>query len=184
MSRFGYFMLTYVMVLFGIANACFGPLPRLVWNATASTPEGLYRVIKDRHFQVGELVAVAPPPKLADWLAVRHFLPLHAVLMKQVSAVEGARVCRAGLSIIIDGRTIAQARERDHLGRLLPVWTGCRTLGRADIFLMNAAVPDSLDGRYFGPLPVKSVVGRAEPIWTKAVASTQPSPTGPRRERG
>ncbi len=184
MSRFGYVMLTYVMVLFGIVNACFGSLPRLVWNATASTPEGLYRVINDRHFEVGELVAVAPPPKLADWLAVRHFLPLHAVLMKQVSAVEGAHVCRAGLSITIDGRTIAQARERDHFGRLLPVWAGCRTLGRGDIFLMNAAVPDSLDGRYFGPLPVKSVVGRAEPIWTRPLAAAASGPTQLRRSRG
>jgi type IV secretory pathway protease TraF len=26
----------------------------------------------------------------------------------------------------------------------------------------------SLDGRYFGPIPVSTIVGRAEPLWTSA----------------
>ena len=35
-----------------------------------------------------------------------------------------------------------------------------------EVFLMNPTVPDSLDGRYFGPLPVASIVARAVPFWT------------------
>jgi type IV secretory pathway protease TraF len=31
---------------------------------------------------------------------------------------------------------------------------------------MNPTVPDSLDGRYFGPLPVASIVARATPLYT------------------
>jgi len=31
---------------------------------------------------------------------------------------------------------------------------------------MNWDVPDSLDGRYFGPIPTSSVIGRALPLWT------------------
>ena len=31
---------------------------------------------------------------------------------------------------------------------------------------MNWQSADSLDGRYFGPLPVKSIIGRAVPLWT------------------
>ena len=31
---------------------------------------------------------------------------------------------------------------------------------------MNPTVPDSLDGRYFGPLPATSIVARAVPLWT------------------
>ena len=31
---------------------------------------------------------------------------------------------------------------------------------------MNADVRDSLDGRYFGPIPVSAVIGRATPIYT------------------
>ena len=31
---------------------------------------------------------------------------------------------------------------------------------------MNWQVPDSLDGRYFGPLPATTVIGRAIPLYT------------------
>jgi type IV secretory pathway protease TraF len=31
---------------------------------------------------------------------------------------------------------------------------------------MNWQSADSLDGRYFGPLPASAVIGRAVPVWT------------------
>jgi type IV secretory pathway protease TraF len=31
---------------------------------------------------------------------------------------------------------------------------------------MNWQSKDSLDGRYFGPIPASSIIGRALPIWT------------------
>jgi type IV secretory pathway protease TraF len=31
---------------------------------------------------------------------------------------------------------------------------------------MNFDVPDSVDGRYFGPFPRGSVIGRVLPVWT------------------
>ena len=31
---------------------------------------------------------------------------------------------------------------------------------------MNRQVRDSLDGRYFGPLPATAIIGRAIPLWT------------------
>ena len=52
------------------------------------------------------------------------------------------------------------------MGRDLPVWQGCRVIGDGEIFLMNWEVGDSLDGRYFGPIPASSVIGRALPLWT------------------
>ena len=42
MSRFGYVMATYLAVLAAGGLAFFHPAPRLIWNATASTPTGLY----------------------------------------------------------------------------------------------------------------------------------------------
>jgi type IV secretory pathway protease TraF len=35
-----------------------------------------------------------------------------------------------------------------------------------EVFLMNWDEPASLDGRYFGPIPLHAVVGRAVPLWT------------------
>ena len=31
---------------------------------------------------------------------------------------------------------------------------------------MNRQSEDSLDGRYFGPLPATTIVGEAAPLWT------------------
>ena len=60
---------------------------------------------------------------------------------------------------------MGKARERDSRGRALPVWEGCRVIRRDEVFLMNPQSADSLDGRYFGPLPAALVVGRAIPLW-------------------
>jgi type IV secretory pathway protease TraF len=58
------------------------------------------------------------------------------------------------------------ARERDRRGRQLPTWQGCRTIHDGQVFLMNWDEPASLDGRYFGPISLSAIVGRAEPLWT------------------
>ena len=69
------------------------------------------------------------------------------------------------MRIIVDGIAVGIARERDRRGRLLPAWQGCRALRHGEVFLMNPDKPTSLDGRYFGPLPVTAVIGRATPLW-------------------
>jgi len=148
------------------AVAWLPPRPQLVWNASASVPVGLYR-IDARAPAIGDLVAVAPPPAVAAWLARRGYLPDGTPLLKHVAALPGARVCRFGAEISVDGRRAAIARMVDRKGRELPRWTGCRTLGGDEIFLLNAA-PDSLDSRYFGPLPASRSIGRARPILTRS----------------
>jgi type IV secretory pathway protease TraF len=35
-----------------------------------------------------------------------------------------------------------------------------------EVFLMNWDEPASLDSRYFGPIPLSAILGRAEPLWT------------------
>ena len=57
----------------------------------------------------------------------------------------------------------------------MPVWQGCRTLGAGELLLLNPDHPDSLDGRYFGPLPASTVIGRATPLHLRAPAAP-PSP--------
>ena len=45
--------------------------------------------------------------------------------------------------------------------------------------VLNPAHPDSLDGRYFGPLPASAVIGRAVPLHLGAPSAT-PSPVNPK----
>lgn len=147
-------------------TALIDPLPRLMWNATASVPTGLYAIRPTDDRRPGELVAVTPPEPLADFLADGGYLPKGVPLLKHVAAMPGQRVCRTGLIVTIDGRRVGTARERDRRGRALPFWSGCRQITEGELFLMNLRAPDSLDGRYFGPLPATSVLGRATPLWT------------------
>jgi type IV secretory pathway protease TraF len=74
-------------------------------------------------------------------------------------------ICRADLTVTVDEINMGSARERDHLGRKLPTWQGCHKLTDSEVFLMNWDEPTSLDGRYFGPPPVSSIIGWAEPLW-------------------
>ena len=150
-----------------VAVLAVDPLPRLIWNASASAPIGLYRVRPASDPPVGALVAVAPPAPLARWLAMRRYLPEGVPLLKHVAAKPGARVCRIGTLVSINARPLVIARSHDRFGRSLPVWEGCRTLEAGELFLLNASHPDSLDGRYFGPLPAAAVLGRVQPILTR-----------------
>lgn len=170
MNRFGYVMVTYLAML-GIGGlALFHPAPQLIWNATASTPTGLHALRPVGQLHVLELVAVRPPEPIAGYLANGGFLPQGVPLLKHVMALPGQTVCRAGDVVTIDHVDAGTAHDRDHLGRPLPRWSGCHTLQPGEVFLMNPTVPDSLDGRYFGPLPVTSIVARAVPLWTDEAA--------------
>lgn len=143
------------------------PLPRIIWNASASVPIGFYRLTPERDPPLASLVAITPPQRLVRWMVECGYLGEDVSLLKHVVGKPGARVCRVGNVVSVDARPIATARASDRLGRPLPVWQGCRTLRDDELFLLNPAHPDSLDGRYFGPLPADAVLGRAHPILTR-----------------
>jgi conjugative transfer signal peptidase TraF len=165
MTRFGWVMTTYSAVLVIGGTALFHPAPRLIWNASASVPIGLYAVRPAGTLRTGELLVVAPPAPLATFLDARRYLPKGVPLLKHIAALPGQTVCRTGDTISIDGTAVGEALDRDHLGRWLPVWQGCRAIAAGEVFLMNRQSVASLDGRYFGPLPTTTIVGRADPIW-------------------
>jgi conjugative transfer signal peptidase TraF len=140
--------------------------PRFVWNVSESVPTGLYHVQPARRLIVTALVVAYPPEPLATVLADGGYLPRGVPLIKRVLALAGQTVCRTGLVITVDGIDMGAARERDRRGRPLPVWQGCRVVAAGEVFLMNWDEPASLDGRYFGPISVRAIVGRADPLWT------------------
>ena len=140
--------------------------PRYIWNASNSVPSGLYRVQPVTRLSVTELVAVQPPDLLAAFLDLNGYLPIGLPMVKRVLALPGQTVCRNGLTIAVDGIDVGDARERDGRGRPLPSWSGCRVIAEGDVFVMNWQSEDSLDGRYFGPLPASAVIGKAMPVWT------------------
>ncbi|CAH2406375.1 Conjugal transfer pilin processing protease TraF [Mesorhizobium escarrei] len=152
--------------------------PRFIWNASASVPIGLYRVEPAKEIGVADLAAVMPPEPLASFLAKRGYLPKSVPLLKRVLALAGATVCRQGTAIIVNGVSFGDARERDSRCRQLPVWQGCRIIADGEAFFMNRDAADSFDSRYFGPLPLNSVIGRAIPVLTTDRTSSASNPSG------
>ena len=166
-SRYA-FVTVFAATVFAITFAVIAvadPLPRVIWNASASAPIGLYRIHPGGNPPTGALVAIAPPERLSRWMAKRGYLPEGVPLLKHVAAKAGQRVCRIDGAVSVDGLPVTATRAHDSQGRSLPVWRGCHTLGPGEIFLLNPSVPDSLDSRYFGPLPASAVIGRATPLW-------------------
>ena len=149
-----------------LATIDWPPTPRVIWNATASVPVGLYGVRPTQHFAVNDIVIAIPPEPWAHILAERRLLPHGIPLIKKIAAVARQTVCRVGLLVLVDGVVIGNARATDTCGRSLPVWQGCATIQNNDLFLMNTNEPASFDGRYFGPVPTSSIEGRAIPLWT------------------
>jgi conjugative transfer signal peptidase TraF len=143
------------------------PRPRLVWNASASAPLGLYRVEPARPARRGDMVIARMPVALRGLAARRRYLPANVPLVKRVVGAKGDRVCATGATIAVNGRPVATRRLADPLGRRLPWWQGCRTLADGALFLLMAEAPNSFDGRYFGPTAPGDVIGKAIPLWVR-----------------
>lgn len=142
------------------------PITFFIWNASHSVPTGLYLIQPTGRLFVTELVAIEPPEPLATFLADGGYLPHGVPMLKRVLALPGQTVCRNQLTVTVDKLEMGAAREHDGRGRPLPIWQGCRVVASDEVFLMNWQSADSLDGRYFGVLPMSAIIGKAEPVWT------------------
>jgi conjugative transfer signal peptidase TraF len=148
-----------------IGTLVWPPRPALLWNASASSPIGLYRIGEADSLRVGDLVVAWPPEDARELGAERHYLPRNVPLVKSVAAVAGDRVCAVGEAVFVDGRLETLRSDRDPSGRRMPWWTGCEDLSGGDLFLFSPDAPQAFDGRYFGITRASQIVGRARLIW-------------------
>jgi conjugative transfer signal peptidase TraF len=174
MKRFTILVTGYCAIGVVVAPALVHPAPRLVWNASASVPIGLYAARSPDDVRKGDLVAAHVPAAVARLMAERGYLPPRVPMLKHVAATAGDTVCRFGERISIDAKPVARARLRDRIGRPLPSWSGCRKLGAGDVFLLNPASADSFDGRYFGPVSARSITAILTPLWLPGTAGDAP----------
>lgn len=150
-----------------VFSAFAAPTPRLIWNASASAPIGLYRLDPDAEAAVGARIAYRPSADQARLFDRRGYLPEGLPLLKTVAAIAPSRICRDDLDLSIDGVVVARARLKDRAGRHLPQWSGCRPLTADTVLLLTADTPDALDGRYFGPVSRRRIIGVVTPLWLR-----------------
>ena len=144
-------------------------------NTTPSEPLGLWRILPlDRDPTVGDTVFVCLSRSgIVEQARARGYLRRglcasgYAPLIKTVVAVAGQRV-EIGRSVWIDGVKIPHSELAllDGAGRqLIPAWDGQVAPGH--VFL-HSPFPGSWDSRYFGSVPVSSVLGLAREVLTIA----------------
>lgn len=143
------------------------PRPLLVWNASASTPVGLYAVGSPSALKVGDYVIARQPEATRRLAAARHHLPANVPLVKRVAAVPSDQVCALERDIVINGLWVTERRVTDAAGRRMPWLSGCITLRHGAYFLLLADEPASFDGRYFGPIERDLIIGKAYLLWAR-----------------
>lgn len=148
-------------------TAAFPPAPRLVWNASASAPIGLYAVTPGDEADPGDMVIARVPDPWRMLAAGRRYLPANVPLVKRVAAGPGDEICALGQEIFINGRWAAARLAADPHGRPMPWWSGCVRLHGHQFFLLTSGSPASFDGRYFGVTRGTEIVGKARPLWTR-----------------
>jgi len=154
-----------VIVMALLATLLWPPRPLLVWNASASSPTGLYLVQAPGRVGVGDMVIAWLPDGARRLGAERHYIPANVPLVKRVAAVAGDRACAVGEALFVNGRLEALRRSHDPAGRRMPWWTGCETLRDGELFLLTPGAGAAFDGRYFGITRPSHVVGAARLIW-------------------
>ncbi|WP_395335114.1 S26 family signal peptidase [Novosphingobium sp. BL-8A] len=147
------------------ATLAFPPVPRLMWNHSASAPIGLYLVTPGAPLVRGDMVVAWPPESARTLAAHRHYLPAGVPLVKRVAGAAGDTVCAHGDMVTANGQAIARRLGSDPSGRPLPRWEGCIRLRQGAYFLLMTLRPDSFDGRYFGATRERDILGKARPLW-------------------
>lgn len=140
--------------------------PRLVYNPSESAPRGWYLIGRVTDLRIGDYLIVTLPHDIAVFAAKRGYLPRGVPVLKRVVATEGHHVCLRDGRIVIDGLPVADARSYDGKHRPLIPWSHCRQLLAGELFLLNVDSASSFDSRYFGPVDVLFVRGRATPLRT------------------
>ena len=156
------------IVAIGLAAAIEAPV-RLVYNGSRSVPVGWYVVSPMAAYEQGDLVLADPPPAFARVVERRGYLPPDVPLIKRVAALEGDLVCASNGTLKVRVQsgetTIVRPLSIDQSGWVMPRWEGCRTLGPDEVLLLLSDTDRSLDGRYFGPVPLTSIRGEVRPLF-------------------
>ena len=138
-----------------------GRQPELLYNPSPSAPIGWYRLIQTDTYSVGDLVAAYLPEEAETLASERGYLPLGLPIIKTIAAIEGDRYCIRESRLEIDGNLNVTMHPLDSQGRAMPVMPErCEVIEDGYVLLISERINRSFDSRYFGQIPVDSILGR------------------------
>lgn len=165
------FSLATAIFIAGSSTYCFKAGYRL--NVTASFPLGIYRVDNNKTIQKGQMILFCPPAHgeiltgvkrgyIGDGICPGGITPLQ----KRVVGISGDVITTNYLGVFINGSLQKNSiiYIKDHNGNPLIKYPG-GTIKRDEMFVMSDYDSRSFDSRYFGPVPIKSIIGHIRPIF-------------------
>ena len=161
--------------------------PGMIWgssalplriNWTGSAPVGLYATFGQALAGPADLVVVCLQSTVAARGRMKRYLAAGSCpngtspILKQVVATAGDEVELRSEVLAVNGRVIdrSQRLSLDSLGRPLELFPLGRSVVRdGEVWVLGVHRERSWDSRYFGPIPVSSIVGVARPLLTMNV---------------
>lgn len=173
--------LTISAIILMVISAAVRFTPRLFYNPSGSAPVGWYWLAQNANVNRGDYVLLTLPEPIRLMALERRYLPPNVPMLKQVFALEGDHICIRNGQVAVNKNVVAEVQKTDSLGRPLPQNLMCRTLRSGEVFVLNPELSDSFDSRYFGPLMMDHVIGRAVPLWVTGRAGKERGNTQDKR---
>lgn len=149
------------------------PVYHFYLNVSDSEPIGLYQAIasgeenaKLRRGQLtyGDYVLFTPPPNAWPYVYGRGWLSRGCLLLKNVAALPGDQARITERAIFINNRYLGPIKKRDRAGLPLPKLRGPIVIPAKHFLPLATRIPNSFDGRYFGPVSIARVKHVVRPV--------------------
>ena len=137
----------------------------ITYSATASMPRGFYLVVPTKKIARYDIVEFVPPKAILDFARDLRWIPESGLIIKYVFAIPGDDVCVRDEAIWINGKKIGKVYRSYAFEKLLPQTKICGKLGDDQYLLLSTKRERSFDGRYFGAISSRNILGRAISIF-------------------
>lgn len=137
--------------------------PKLLYNPSPSAEIGWYRVVPQKAYARGDLVAAYLPEEVQILADERGYLPRGIPVIKSIGAVAGDVICFDSYGLSLPEQPPLRAALQDRRDRRMPVRvSGCLAVPVGEVVLISRRIDTSFDSRYFGPVPAAGILGNAE----------------------
>ncbi len=160
-----FFSLVFISLLTVIVNVIKKFGYHVTYSATASMPRGFYLVVPTKKIMRYDIVEFVPPSKILNFVRDLHWIPESGLMIKYVFAIPGDDVCVRNEAVWINGKKIGKVYRSYAFEKLLPQTKICGKLSDDQYLLLSTNKEHSFDGRYFGAISSRNILGHAVPIF-------------------
>ena len=146
------YLITVILNFYGL---------KITYQVTPSMPKGFYIIYPIENIKVNDIIVFYPPKKASQFLLTRHLIPHNDWLMKYVVAAPGDYVCKKFSFVWINNEKYAPVLTHSSKNELLPDTPFCSVLTKDKYLSISTIAQHSFDGRYFGPIDKKDIIGKA-----------------------